>query len=510
MYDVVYYWKRPDLWKKSDVCEGFFRQDDGADNWPVQILEASGIDETMAAVKSLNNCYAGVWEKDGKLFIVADHVRSIPLYYSVSEKTIFISDDAGFLAKELDLPVNPWTKMEFSSSGVVANGRTLYEGIAGTQYGEIVIFDLWDGAMSSLCHFASFNTLETAGDVNEFDELMMAAFQDIVARLHGRIPLIPLSGGHDSRTIATMLKRCGVKEALCYSFGLKGSHEVEVAGQLAKALGYSWKPIYYTIEELREFRKSEEWRALIQILCHGDSYHYPVAMFALKKILQEVDKPENYVYMPGHTIEDAYNAVWDDIKQYDNFHDMAIRKWFRMQKETKCIRLLCSNWFPAWHQVKKKTDQALCMGSKWRQEYYPKFYCDDIRGVEFWGAKWCLPLMHRLPAAYYLRLDEKASRDRDFWYRYASKFIEAYSAEVPYSDTVAEVHHGADSHRKWIGRVPKWVYSLARRIFYVLFPVSGIPTTAERIRAVLWDGSLLPNYYIVNDFIEVLKKQGKE
>lgn len=513
MYDVVFYWQRPDLWKTSEACEGFFRQDDGADHWPVQILEASGLDETVAAVKTLNNCYAGVWEKDGKLFILADHIRSIPLYYSIGNNTVSISDNAVHLAQVLSLPIDPWKEKEFASSGFVGRGRTLYEGIAGTRAGELIVIDLYAQTVSSLSHFSTYNSFETFGDESAFDDLMLEGFGEIAKSLEGKTVLLSLSGGHDSRAIATMLKRVGVHDVLCFSYGYEGSREAEIAKNLASALGFPWKSVCFTLEEMRAFRTSEEWKKLVPVLFHGDSYHFPAAVIALKKVLQYVDDPGQCVYMPGHIIEDAFLTIWDDIKRPQSFNDIMVRNWFGMRKVTECTKMQCANWFDPWHQLQSESDRAVSCAAIWRQECYPKLYCDDVRIAEYFGVGWRLPLMNRLLAGYFLRLDKKATYDRDFWYRYTDKFIKPYSQNVPYSDTVVDSHHGVDNHRKWISIVPKWVYALFRKLYYALSlngAMDPVPKAAERIKAVLCDGALLSNYYIVNDFIGVLKKQERE
>jgi asparagine synthase (glutamine-hydrolysing) len=62
--------------------------------------------------------------------------------------------------------------------------------------------------------------------------------------------VVPLSGGLDSRIIVAMLKRLGVEDVICFTYGKKGNREAEISRQVAEALGYRWYFVEYTKEKL--------------------------------------------------------------------------------------------------------------------------------------------------------------------------------------------------------------------------------------------------------------------
>ena len=513
MWNVVFEWKNKELWKMNPRLVGYFRQDSGSAEWPQQILSAYGLDGVLCALRALNNCYAGAWVVEDTLYLAADHIRSIPIYYSIGEETVYISDDAVYLAKKLGLPMDKWAKREFQNCGFTGNGRTLFDGVAGTQAGEFVAINLASHTVSSVQHFSELNSFETSGIEDEFDQIMVQAFQRIVESLNGQTVLLSLSGGHDSRAIATMLKRLHYENVICYSYGLPDSKEVKIAGMLAQALGYSWYPVYFTVEEQRNFRKSEQWKQVSLTVCHGDSYQSMIEAMVFDSLCDKLQGLENSVYMSGHIIEDAFLTMWDDMERGDDFEEVMFRNWYTMNRKTILSRYQCKSLFPIWHWRKDIPDQANNCAAIWRKELYPKLYCNSVRIAEYFGLGWRLPLMRRELAEYFLHLDKRATYDRDFWYRYTEKHIKPYSADIPYSDTVQESHHGQDGHRRWKEKVPVWFYSVVRKLYYAFSPqanFSKVPSAYERIRAVIFHGSVLPNYYLVNDILHNVEAEAEK
>jgi asparagine synthase (glutamine-hydrolysing) len=68
---------------------------------------------------------------------------------------------------------------------------------------------------------------------------------------------LSLSGGYDSRLVACLLKKAGIKKVLCYTFGVKeGNPEWERSRTVAERLGFDWIFIdYSTINDLQFYKK---------------------------------------------------------------------------------------------------------------------------------------------------------------------------------------------------------------------------------------------------------------
>lgn len=502
MWNVVFEWKNKELWKMNPRLVGYFRQDSGSAEWPQQLLSAYGLDGVLCALRALNNCYAGAWVVEDTLYLAADHVRSIPIYYSIRKDSVYVSDDAVYLARKLGLPIDAGAKKEFENAGFVGNEKTLFRGIAATQAGVLTAVNLRENLVSQLQHFSLLNTFETLGNEDEFDKLMVQVFKEIVESLNGKTVLLALSGGHDSRAIATMLRRLNYEHVICYSYGSPKSGEMEISKSLAKALHYPWYPVSSTTKEMREFRKSEEWSRASIVACHGDSYHAMTDAVVFQKLQQNPAIPQDCVCMPGHNFEDSLDVVWDDCMKDFVFESTMVRNWYSMRKATALTIEQCMDKFPYYLPLESVEEKAAGRSLVCKKDVFVKFHCNNTRLIELAGYSWRLPLCDRRLVAYFNKIQARDTYDRNFWYRYTEKYIKPFSQQVPYFDSVTESHHGMESHKKWKNRVPDWMFSLSRKLYYAFSQKSGfskIPSNLERICAVLIRGSLLSNYYLVQD-----------
>ena len=58
-----------------------------------------------------------------------------------------------------------------------------------------------------------------------------------------------------------------------------------------------------------------------------------------------------------------------------------------------------------------------------------------------------------------------------------------------------------------------WFYSVVRKLYYAFSPqanFSKVPSAYERIRAVIFHGSVLPNYYLVNDILHNVEAEAEK
>jgi asparagine synthase (glutamine-hydrolysing) len=111
---------------------------------------------------------------------------------------------------------------------------------------------------------------------------------------------VPLSGGLDSRIIVAMLKRLGVDDVICFSFGQKGNSEAEISKKVAEALGYQWYFVEYTNDKWYQCYHSEEMSAYERYDGNLVSRPHILDFLALQELQKEGKIPKKSVFMPGH------------------------------------------------------------------------------------------------------------------------------------------------------------------------------------------------------------------
>lgn len=199
-------------------------------------------------VSQLNGCFSVVMKKNGSIFGAVDRVRSFPIFF---DRTFLeISDSVDELNKNLNNTDKDFDKTaicELISSGYVQNDNTLYSNIGQILAGQTFLIE--KGAIKTDYYFKHLHN-----NINEtnYEELLKRLnkvssdiFDRLIESLNGRTAILPLSGGYDSRFIAAMLKKKGYEKVICYTYGQRGSYEVETSEKVAKSLGFEWHCIEY-------------------------------------------------------------------------------------------------------------------------------------------------------------------------------------------------------------------------------------------------------------------------
>lgn len=222
----------------------------------------NSIDDISSKLKFINNNFAGIFEyKDYVIFFV-DHIRSIPLFYSLDhkKKEFLISDNARKIQEHLNLTtLNNLSLFEFKSAGYVTGSDTVINEIQQVQAGELIYFNKKENELKRSRYF-KFNPLQMKNQdskqlIDELHEINKIIFNQIINDADGKPIWVPLSGGLDSRLIVSMLKLLGYKNLHTFTYGSKNNYETKKAKQVAKALNLPW--------HLIESSKSETYKLFL-------------------------------------------------------------------------------------------------------------------------------------------------------------------------------------------------------------------------------------------------------
>lgn len=273
-------------------------------------LEEVSAEERVSILKDLiprlNGCWALVYEADEDVLAAVDRLRSIPLFYAVENGKFFLSDNAKDVLKCLkNAELDDICAAEFLVAGYVTGKDTLYKGLYQIQPGEILEVKLSKDAAPGIAthRYYRFTLGRFLGaDEHELEDelskLLHRMFSRYAIALKGKTPIIPLSGGWDSRLIAAMFKKCGVENAICFSYGRRGNAEAEASRAVAQALGYKW--LFCPYDEMswynwfREQRLSEYMK-----YCHNFSSVSTIRDWpAIREITNETSA-NDVVFVPG-------------------------------------------------------------------------------------------------------------------------------------------------------------------------------------------------------------------
>jgi len=376
---------------------------------PQIFKEIKTFEEFMTIIKKLNGSFAIIYEKNDGLLLAVDRIRSIPIFYSLSDENAYISDDPHWILGQIgEKFIDDISALEFLLTGYVTGKDTLYPNIKQLQSGEAIhIACLHKDLRISFTRYyryipCNYLNLKRVELLENLDNALLRVFDRLIKRAKGRTIVVPLSGGYDSRLIVLMLKRLGYKNVITFSYGVPGNRESEISEEVAKILGVTWEFVPYSNEAWRKWYYSDELKAYYKfgdglcVLPHEQDWP---AVWELKRLRLI---PEDSIFVPGHAADfvsgshipksflgkghinfnkifyiiynDNYN-LWsmgqnnDFISKFKDKLKSQIGDEFDYNDESACSIYECWDW----------------------QERQAKFIANSVRVYEFWGYDWWLP-----------------------------------------------------------------------------------------------------------------------
>lgn len=426
-----------------------------------QVLSRPGeFSDNFHSYKELLNSFYGTFalliETPNIVLCAVDRTRSIPLFFSSFENKLIIADDANYIREHLNPPFCEENGAEFLVTGYVTGNETLFDGIFQVQAGEYLIFDKTSGNFST--HFyhhywhGNFFTDSEEDLLNRLDDVFVHVFERLVASTKGYQIVVPLSGGLDSRIIVAMLKRLGVNDVICFSYGKKGNIEGAISRKVAESLGYTWYFVEYTGKRWYDCYHSDEMRAYERYAGNLTSLPHIQDFLAVKILKEEGKIPDNAVFVPGHS-GDMLAGSWipNDIENLPHTADYCL---------THCLQKHYSLW--RWNDEKKERlfqeriqksigdisindTNSLANGIEYFnfKERQAKFILNSVRVYEFFGYDWRLPLWDAELIHFFLRVPLSLRLDQKIYNKYSIKkiFINKISplSRIPCS-TINEIH----------------------------------------------------------------------
>ena len=378
-------------------------------------------------LRGFNGSFAFVIETREGLLCVVDRIRSIPLFYTKTDAQFIISDDADYIRDQVNPLFNKKIGAEFLVTGYVTGHESLFEGIYQICGGEYLSYSGTEGrADTSLYHrfwHEGFYPDSEEDLLKHIDKVFVQVFRQLIASTKGKGMqiVVPLSGGLDSRIIVAMLKRLGVDDVICFSYGQKGSYEAEISKKVAEALGYRWYFVEYTNDKWYQCCHSFEMAAYNQYAGNFVSLPHIQDFLALQELQKEGKIPKKSVFIPGHcgnliAGDCLPRKILDMSPDFDQFITHIMKEHYLLwpwneykNRELEVIfrdRIRRSVGDIAIHDFESLANAFEYFNCKERQA---KFIVNSVRVYEFFGYSWRIPLWYtedfflKLPLKYRMR-----------------------------------------------------------------------------------------------------------
>jgi asparagine synthase (glutamine-hydrolysing) len=409
---------------------------------PAQALaaELDGCDTDVTwqeTVTRLNGCFALVTRRDRRVLAAVDRLRSIPLFYS-SRGGDFVLTDSAY--RTLDAPgsgeMSPAADAEFQLTGYVTGRETLCGDVYQLEAGELLSFDSSGAGTPERRRYYAFQHRDflvapESDLIDRLEQVHAGVFRRLVQGVEGRTIVVPLSGGYDSRLIGVSLRDVGVRDVVCYSYGLPGNWESRLSQELARYLGFRWEFVPYTAERWRAWAATERFGRYFRAAGNLSSVPHIQDWPAVLELQREERIPPGSVFVPGHS--------------GDFLAGSHIPKWYVEHPTIPRRAILDSllhahyslwNWPTGKGQKLRdqfdrriesivgpirdcSPEQAADMFERWDlQERQAKFICNAVRVYESFGFEWRLPLFDAALMDFWSRIPVEQRLGRTLYFEF--------------------------------------------------------------------------------------------
>ncbi|AOZ72440.1 hypothetical protein BK816_03320 [Boudabousia tangfeifanii] len=360
-------------------------------------------------LKNLRSHYAGVQVNENEVILVTDQMRSFPLYYLVSKDRVIVSGKFDEIHRLNSSRVDQVAKEEIALAGFCFGDRTAGLGIKQVLPGRKVKINLITGDIYETIIHLPFFEPEIPSDEDSFIKLLDDAFNAVMTRAIEHVGdhkiLVPLSGGLDSRLIATWLSKNKIKNVLCFTYGREGSGEVSVSKEIADNLQLPWQSISLNDQRIKSAWLENDTAEFLYNSFAGYSLPHVQDWYAIRELKEKNLISDGDVVFPGHTIVDNFHnhemLLDSQGPDADTLARILLNKHIVMpaQIDTDAGRA------DSYHVARKFLSQEKydrshrslqrCVEGFNFSERQTKYINNSVRAYEYYHLRWAIPMLDR-------------------------------------------------------------------------------------------------------------------
>ena len=323
-------------------------------------------------------------------------VRSMPIFYALHDDVLYVSDFPEPIGNKLKLKtIDMLSVLELISFGFVNSDRTVVKELYSLQAGDVLLFKAGETKVKTEYLYDNIPLAEGGYKElrSELKRVSEEMFHDFVVSLKGKTPVLSLSGGYDSRFIASMLKMNGVKDVICLSYGIPDNPDTEKSEEVAKRLGYEWHYFPSSTERWDEIFHKDLFLEFVNFSSRYTAIPHYQEMLPLLELDESFANGE-FVFMTGYSgdfISGGHN-LGPSIRNFEDLVDTVLKRHyvFRLPPVNESVRDSVREQCREYLEVEEHFFRVFEMW-EWR-ERMAKFTANGIRNYEFFDHCWCLPL----------------------------------------------------------------------------------------------------------------------
>lgn len=371
---------------------------------------------------NFNGSFALVVQTSTNVLAVVDWIRSIPVFFSLSNSSLIIIDQIDPCRLPSPSEYSEISLAELLVTGFVTDDNTLLEGYKQLKPGHYLNFDMEHSKLIAKPYFeyrydTGTKKIIVHDYISELDDVFLRIFKryiNLVLNVDKKV-VIPLSGGMDSRIIAAMFKRLNFNDVTCFSYGLKNNKETLISQSVADSLQYKWLFSEYTKQSLYSQYNSPLMEQYLNYAGNCVSLPHIQDFFAVRQLLTEGKIQKNSIFLPGHSGDLFRGHLLDDTDynqkscSHKNATQAIFSKHYRLWNLNNCddiktLFLEKINQNIQCIDINSPESYINALDSFNINERQAKFTINSVRVYDYFGCSWGLPLFDRELVDFFLKV----------------------------------------------------------------------------------------------------------
>ena len=328
----------------------------------IEICKNIKKDEVKSFISSIHGHFALVVKKEDLTFIAVDKIRSTSLFFTKIENDFYIDYDPKNIVKlnKFNKTIDNKAKLELAMSGFTIGNKTIYKNLLSLKAGELVLFQ---NNKYEYIHYYKYFGKVICKTFDEYfknlTKVTLNIFTKMLDEIGDRQIVIPLSGGYDSRLIASILKHLGAKNVKCYTYGTPGNFETKIAKKIANKLGYEWKFIPLTLKSEKKYYATEEYKKYLEFSETFSSVPFIQSLSSIR-YLKDMDWINKDAIFINGLSGDFISGGHAKIENEDNLNLNNFEK-----RKENILNQLIKKHFSLWGYLKNKKNINVIKETLW-------------------------------------------------------------------------------------------------------------------------------------------------
>jgi len=269
-------------------------------------LDFDNIENLVSWLSNKKGNFCGICNTSEYLISYVDRVRSYPLFYSIVNNKLYISDQANELAT-LNGKYDENSVLELQMSNFISGKKTIFKNVFQIKPGEVLIYNKTNAILKKIKYYSYYsdNIYNQSKEelIKQHSHIVNVIFSRLIEKINGKDVLIPLSAGLDSRLVLCKLKSLGCKNIKTFSYGPVGNHDAKWAEKIAKHLDVPWTFVPYSKENVLNFFWSKKRKDYWKFAFNGVSTPFMVDEIAIDYLISKryISNVENTVIINGQS-----------------------------------------------------------------------------------------------------------------------------------------------------------------------------------------------------------------